>query len=102
MQAPGLSRSLLEVFQRATDLAGELGDEYVSTEHLLVGLATVAGPARDALEAAGATAPALREAFGAVRGSARVTTQDPEATYQALEKYGIDLTAQAETAPSTR
>ena len=95
VQAPGLSRGLLEVFQRATDLAGELGDEYVSTEHLLVGLATVAGPAREALEAAGATAPALREAFGSVRGSARVTTQDPEATYQALEKYGIDLTALA-------
>ena len=93
---PGpVSRSLLEAFQRATDLAGELGDEYVSTEHLLVGLATVAGPAREALEAAGANAAALRDAFGAVRGSARVTTQDPEATYQALEKYGIDLTARA-------
>ena len=92
VQAPGLSRTLLEVFQRATDLASELGDEYVSTEHLLVGLATVAGPAREALEAAGANADSLREAFSAVRGSARVTTQDPEATYQALEKYGIDLT----------
>jgi ATP-dependent Clp protease ATP-binding subunit ClpB len=95
VQAPGLSRSLLEVFQRATDLAGELGDEYVSTEHLVVGLATVAGPARDALEAAGATAPALRAAFASVRGSATVTSPDPEATYQALEKYGIDLTERA-------
>ncbi|MBA2738844.1 MAG: ATP-dependent chaperone ClpB [Nocardioidaceae bacterium] len=95
VQAPGLSRSLLEVFQRATDLAGELGDEYVSTEHLVVGLATVGGPARDALEAAGATAPALRAAFASVRGSARVTSRDPEATYQALQKYGIDLTQQA-------
>jgi ATP-dependent Clp protease ATP-binding subunit ClpB len=95
VQAPGLSRSLLEVFQRATDLAGELGDEYVSTEHLVVGLATVAGPARDALEAAGATAAALRAAFASVRGSAKVTSPDPEATYQALEKYGIDLTQRA-------
>ena len=95
VQAPGLSRSLLEVFQRATDLAGELGDEYVSTEHLVVGLATVAGPARDALEAAGATASALRAAFASVRGSAKVTSPDPEATYQALEKYGIDLTERA-------
>ncbi|CAN5902304.1 ATP-dependent chaperone ClpB [soil metagenome] len=95
VQAPGLSRSLLEVFQRATDLAGELGDEYVSTEHLLVGLATVAGPARDTLNAAGATAENLRAAFDTVRGSARVTSRDPEGTYQALEKYGIDLTQQA-------
>ncbi len=92
VQAPGLSRNLLEVFQRATDLASELGDDYVSTEHLLVGLATVAGPAREALEAAGASGNSLREAFSAVRGSARVTSQDPEGTYQALEKYGIDLT----------
>jgi len=95
VQAPGLSRGLLEVFQRATDLAGELGDEYVSTEHLLVGLATVAGAARTAIEAAGATAAGLREAFGSVRGSARVTSPDPEHTYQALSKYGIDLTQQA-------
>ncbi len=93
--APALGRGTLEVLQRAEDLAGELGDEYVSTEHLLVGTATVAGPAREALDGAGATAAVLQEAFSAVRGGHRVTTPDPEATYQALEKYGIDLTAQA-------
>ena len=93
--APALGRGTLEVLQRAEDLAGELGDEYVSTEHLLVGTATVAGPAREALDGVGATAAVLQEAFSAVRGGHRVTTPDPEATYQALEKYGIDLTAQA-------
>ncbi len=93
--APSLGRGTLEVLQRAGDLAGELGDEYVSTEHLLVGVATVAGPAREALDGVGATAAVLQEAFAAVRGSRRVTSPDPEATYQALEKYGIDLTAQA-------
>ncbi len=94
--APSFARPLLQVLQRAEDLAGELGDAYVSTEHLLVGLGTVAGPARDLLDDTGATADAVRGAFDAVRGSARVTSQDPEATYQALDTYGIDLTARAE------
>ncbi|MDQ3592840.1 MAG: AAA family ATPase, partial [Actinomycetota bacterium] len=93
--APSLARPTVEVFQRAEDLAAELGDEFVSTEHLLVGTATVGGPARNALDQTGATADSLREAFTSVRGSARVTSPDPESTYQALEKYGIDLTAQA-------
>ncbi len=95
VSAPTASRAVLEVLQRAEDLAAELGDEYVSTEHLLVGLATVASPARELLTSVGATAGALRAAFSSVRGSARVTSPDPEGTYQALEKYGIDLTAQA-------
>jgi len=94
--APSFARSVLEVLQRGEDLAGELGDAYVSTEHLLVGLATVSGAARELLEDAGAGADGLREAFAAVRGAARVTNQDPEATYQALDKYGVDLTARAE------
>ena len=93
--APSLARPTLEVLQRAEDLAGELGDEFVSTEHLMVGTATVGGPARDALDQTGATAEALLEAFTSVRGSARVTSADPESTYQALDKYGIDLTKQA-------
>ena len=95
VSAPTTSRAVLEVLQRAGDLAAELGDEYVSTEHLLVGVATVAGPARELLASAGATAEALREAFAAVRGSGRVTSPDPESTYQSLEKYGVDLTAAA-------
>jgi ATP-dependent Clp protease ATP-binding subunit ClpB len=95
VSAPTASRALLEVLQRAEDLAGDLGDEYVSTEHLLVGAATVAGPARELLTSLGASADALRDAFSSVRGSARVTSPDPEGTYQSLEKYGIDLTAAA-------
>ncbi len=93
--APSLARPVYEVLQRAADLAEELGDEYVSTEHLTVGLATVDSPAKTVLEKAGATAKALEAGFETVRGSARVTSPDPEGTYQALEKYGIDLTAQA-------
>ena len=71
----------------------ELDDEYVSTEHLLVGLAADGGQAATLLRERGATPDALLDAFEQVRGSARVTTEDPEDTYQALEKYGIDLTA---------
>jgi ATP-dependent Clp protease ATP-binding subunit ClpB len=93
--APSLARPVYEVLQRAADLAEELGDEYVSTEHLTVGLATVDSPAKTVLAKTGATAKALEAGFEAVRGSARVTSPDPEGTFQALEKYGIDLTAQA-------
>jgi ATP-dependent Clp protease ATP-binding subunit ClpB len=93
--APSPSRAVYETLQRGADLAEELGDEYVSTEHLTVGLATVDSPAKKVLEQYGATADGLKAAFETVRGSARVTSQDPEGTYQALEKYGIDLTAQA-------
>jgi ATP-dependent Clp protease ATP-binding subunit ClpB len=95
VSAPSLARPVYEVLQRAADLAEELGDEYVSTEHLMVGLATVDSPAKTVLEKAGASAKALEAGFENVRGSARVTSPDPEGTYQALEKYGIDLTAQA-------
>jgi ATP-dependent Clp protease ATP-binding subunit ClpB len=72
-----------------------MSDEYVSTEHLLVGLAADGGPAATLLREAGAGPDALVSAFEQVRGSARVTTEDPEGTYQALEKYGIDLTRRA-------
>ncbi|HJR89709.1 MAG TPA: Clp protease N-terminal domain-containing protein, partial [Aeromicrobium sp.] len=90
---PGLSRASHEVLQRAQDLAAQLGDEFVSSEHLVVGVATVDSPAGKLLASAGATPDALQAAFTAVRGNARVTSQDAEDTYQALEKYGIDLTA---------
>jgi ATP-dependent Clp protease ATP-binding subunit ClpB len=72
-----------------------MNDEYVSTEHLLVGLAADGGQAATLLRDAGATPEALLEAFTQVRGSARVTSENPEETYQALEKYGVDLTQQA-------
>ena len=79
----------------AVSRAREMNDEYVSTEHLLVGLAADGGQAATLLRDAGATPEALLEAFTQVRGSARVTTENPEETYQALEKYGVDLTQQA-------
>ena len=93
--APEMSRPLLSAIATATRRATELGDEYISTEHLLVGLAADGGDAKKILVANGATADALLEAFSQIRGSARVTTQDPEGTFKALEKYGIDLTQQA-------
>jgi ATP-dependent Clp protease ATP-binding subunit ClpB len=93
--APETSRQLLAVLNTAAARARRLEDEYVSTEHLLVGIAADGGQAATLLRGAGATADALTEAFTAVRGSAKVTSQDPEGTYQALEKYGVDLTQQA-------
>ncbi|HWG28360.1 ATP-dependent chaperone ClpB [Actinospica sp.] len=92
---PTLSRGLRSVLSTAEGEAKRLNDEYVSTEHLLVGIAGGADDAAKLLVRLGATVQALREAFKLVRGSTRITSQDPESTYQALEKYGIDLTAQA-------
>jgi len=92
---PAASRSMLSVISAAGNEARALGDEYVSTEHLLLGLAADSGPAGSALRAVGATRDALVGALPGVRGSARVTTPDPEGTFQALEKYSVDLTAAA-------
>jgi ATP-dependent Clp protease ATP-binding subunit ClpB len=93
--APEYSRALLLTIKTASDKAKQLGDEYISTEHLLVGLAADGGEAKTVLAGAGVTADALLEAFGQIRGSARVTSPDPEDTFKALEKYGIDLTKMA-------
>jgi len=86
--APSLSRGVLQVMEAAQAAAKEVQDEFVSTEHLVVGLAgqNLGLP----------PAKALLAAFPTVRGgNRRVTNQDPEATYQALEKYGVDLTEAA-------
>ena len=93
--APHLDRQAVKVLGHAQKLATEMGDSYVSTEHLMVGLAAEGGDVAQLLRSHGATADALKEAFRSVRGSARVSTPDPEGTYQALEKYGVDLTARA-------
>ena len=92
---PQLGREALAAITAAQHLATELDDEYVSTEHLLVGLASGDSDIAKVLVGHGATPVALQDAFTAVRGSARVTSQDPESTYQALEKYSTDLTALA-------
>jgi ATP-dependent Clp protease ATP-binding subunit ClpB len=92
VSAPDMSRPMLAVLATAAKHARDLRDEYVSTEHLLVGLAADGGQAATILRKAGARPEVLLEAFEKVRGSARVTSEDPEGTYQALEKYGVDLT----------
>jgi len=95
LSAPETSRQLLAVLAAAAKRAKELSDEYVSTEHLLVGLAAEGGQAATVLREEGATPDQLLAAFEQVRGHSRVTSPDPEGTYQALEKYGIDLTRSA-------
>ena len=95
LSAPEMSRPLLSAIATASSRARQLNDEYISTEHLLVGLAADGGDAKAVLAAAGATPDALLEAFSQIRGSARVTSQDPEGTYKALEKFGVDLTKSA-------
>ncbi|AKC40565.1 ATP-dependent chaperone protein ClpB [Mycolicibacterium phlei] len=92
---PQLSRDSIAAITTAQQLATELNDDYVSTEHLLVGLATGDSDIAKLLANNGATPNALREAFVQVRGSGRVTSPEPESTFQALEKYSTDLTARA-------
>jgi ATP-dependent Clp protease ATP-binding subunit ClpB len=92
---PQASGALQRVLARAQERAQERGDSYVSTEHLLVALVGVPGEAADLLSASGAPETALVDALERVRGNARVTSADPEGTFQALEKYGVDLTARA-------
>ncbi|GAA4538470.1 ATP-dependent chaperone ClpB [Amycolatopsis samaneae] len=95
VSTPQFDAPAVKSLTHAQKLATELGDEYVSTEHLLVGLATEGAQVADLLRRHGATPDALREAFAKVRGSARITSPDPEGTFKALEKYGVDLTARA-------
>ena len=96
-QSGGSSASLSRELNRILDLADKearsLKDEYVSTEHLLIALAAQKGSTtRDLLSAQGATAEALREAIEQVRGPHRVTDQDPETKYRAIERFTRDLT----------
>ncbi len=90
---PGMSASLNKAIEQAFKEAANFKDEYISTEHLLLGIAHQKGDAaRDAMAAEGATHDAILKALTAVRGSQRVTDQNPEAKFQALEKYAKDLT----------
>ncbi|MEU2491641.1 ATP-dependent chaperone ClpB [Streptomyces sp. NPDC007883] len=92
---PQPNRELLAVIADASQRAKELGDDYLSTEHLLIGVAAKGGRAAEVLSGQGATARKLQEAFEKVRGGRRVTTPDPEGQYKALEKFGTDFTAAA-------
>ena len=87
-----LSRAALQVVQNARTQAEQRSDQFVSTEHLLLGVAADPGEAGEALRSNGASLEALAAALTLVRGDSRVTTQDPETTFQSLEKYGTDLT----------
>jgi ATP-dependent Clp protease ATP-binding subunit ClpB len=95
VSSPQFSPTAVRSLTNAQRLATEMGDEYVSTEHLLSGLAAEGGGVAELLRRHGATPEALRDAFAKVRGSARVTSADPEGTYKALDKYGVDLTERA-------
>ncbi|APS20246.1 MULTISPECIES: ATP-dependent chaperone ClpB [Streptomyces] len=92
---PQPNRELLAVVQDAAQRAKELGDEYISTEHLLIGIAAKGGRAGEILDGQGAGAKKLLAAFETSRGGRRVTTPDPEGQYKALEKFGTDFTAAA-------
>jgi len=87
---PGLTRTLSQALESAEAQARSMKDEYVSTEHLLLALA--AGPEATRLKKVGVTPEVILQSLNAIRGSQRVVSPNPEDTYQALEKYGRDLT----------
>jgi ATP-dependent Clp protease ATP-binding subunit ClpB len=89
----GLSQAASDVFRAAERYAKGMQDDYVSTEHILLGLTDSSMASR--LTAHGLTRDAILSALKTIRGSQRVSSQDPESTYQALVKYGRDLTAEA-------
>jgi ATP-dependent Clp protease ATP-binding subunit ClpB len=94
-EAPPISSELAAVLNTADGDARARKDDYVSTEHLLLAISGHPGSAGDALRAAGASQPQVAAALEEVRGSHQVTDQNPEERYQALERYGRDLTAEA-------
>ncbi|MCX3287097.1 ATP-dependent chaperone ClpB [Streptomyces sp. NEAU-H22] len=89
---PQPNREMLAVVADAQARAKDLGDEYLSTEHLLIALAAKGGAAGEVLSQQGADARKLQAAFQKTRGQRRVTTADPEGQYKALEKFGTDFT----------
>ncbi|MEX2219338.1 MAG: ATP-dependent chaperone ClpB [Phycisphaerales bacterium] len=91
-------RALVDVLNKADGEARRMGDQYVSSEHLLLALADVGGPAREALRSAGADRKVLEKAVKAIReasGVTNVSSPEAEGTYEALKKYAIDLTERA-------
>ncbi|WP_406420672.1 ATP-dependent chaperone ClpB [Streptomyces sp. NBC_00873] len=92
---PQPNRELLAVISDAAQRAKELGDDYLSTEHLLIGIAAEGGRVGEILTRQGAGTKKLLDAFEKSRGGRRVSTPDPEGQYKALEKFGTDFTAAA-------
>lgn len=91
----GIGRELTTILQEAEQIAGNMKDDYISTEHMLMAMASTAGKTRDLLARHGVDYNAIMQALASVRGSQRVTSDNPEAQYEALAKYGRDLTADA-------
>ncbi len=94
--APGLGKELVDILQAAQREADTLKDEFVSTEHLLLALTKVASKAKSLLQVNGVCEQDILAAMKEVRGSARVTDQNPEQKFQALQRYGVDLVEKAE------
>lgn len=97
--AGNAGRALMDILIKAEELSKRMGDSFVSSEHLLLAVATVAGPARDALSNAGVKVGALEQAVKQIRASSgvsNVTDQNAESNFEALKKYAIDLTQKAQ------
>jgi ATP-dependent Clp protease ATP-binding subunit ClpB len=90
-EEPGLSPDVVRAVDAAEAVRDSRGDDYTSTEHLLVGLLEIPGAAAAVLEEAGLTRDSFLSAIDAVRGDRKVTSQDPESTFEALIQYGRDL-----------
>jgi ATP-dependent Clp protease ATP-binding subunit ClpB len=95
-RTPGINPGLQKVFESSASTADSMKDEFVSTEHLLLGITKTKCKANDLLKLLGVGESDILQGLQSVRGSARVTDQNPEGKYQALEKYGIDLVNMAE------
>ena len=92
---PQPDQEMIKVFEAATTESHQMKDEFVSTDHLLLALAKVSSKAKNLLQLAAIGEKELLAGLQAVRGQSRVTDQNPEEKFQALEKYGIDLTTRA-------
>ncbi|MCR5914870.1 ATP-dependent chaperone ClpB [Corynebacterium sp. zg254] len=95
MANPNFNRDAVNALNAGQELADQLGDSFVSTEVLLAGIAKGNDPAAKLLQDRGATTEALKSAFQSVRGNRKVTSEEPEGQFQALDKYSTDLTARA-------
>ena len=94
-QQAQLSPEAFRILESADAVRSDLGDDYLSTEHILLAMTDLAGGVGDLLRSLGVTREAVLDALKAVRGSHRVTSENPEDQYQALERYGRDLTEEA-------
>ncbi|GAB3856701.1 ATP-dependent chaperone ClpB [Nocardioides maradonensis] len=96
VKQPTASPATTRVLASALELAQSMQDEYVASEHVLIALASVESSAKTVLEHAGLSADGLRQVVEGIRGGRRVTSENAEDTYEALDKYSVDLTAAAE------